>query len=112
MTPEILALARLEGVNLVDRVPVGAGRARTITPAGIEASVALEGIVDVDAERKRIRKEISGTDAEAERARRKLADDNFLSKAPSAVVAKEQRKLEESLAKKEKLEAQLRAFGG
>jgi valyl-tRNA synthetase len=106
-----VALARLESLGLVDALPDPTGHARTLTPAGIEASVALEGIVDLAAERRRVVARLADVDRDIERAERKLADDNFVSRAPTSVVDKERAKLTEARAAREKLGAQLTALG-
>jgi valyl-tRNA synthetase len=106
------ALARLSSLEVTDELPDPSGHARTLTPGGIEASVALGGVVDVAAERRRVLARISEIEGDIGRAERKLSDDAFRTKAPGAVVAKEQAKLAEARAARAKLEAQLEALGG
>jgi len=106
-----VALARLESLSLVERLPEGAGHARVLTPAGLEASVALEGLVDVAAEQDRLRARVGEIDRDIERAERKLADDNFLHKAPAAVVDKERSRLAEARGARAKLLEQLATLG-
>jgi valyl-tRNA synthetase len=104
------SLARLESVEFRSDVPSTGGRARVLTPSGIEASVVLEDVIDLDAERRRLSKRIEETDQDLERLERKLADREFVSKAPSAVVEKERARLEEARAARGKLEEQLRSL--
>ena len=46
------------------------------------------GVIDVAAERHRVEKDLAAARAEAEQAKRKLANDSFLARAPGEVVAK------------------------
>jgi valyl-tRNA synthetase len=108
----IVNLARLSSLEVVEHLPAGAdGRARSITPAGIEAAIDLGGVVDIDLERERLAKKIAQAENDIARAAAKLADDAFVTKAPEPIVAKERRKLEGAQASKEKLEQQLQALG-
>ncbi|HZA20188.1 MAG TPA: valine--tRNA ligase [Actinomycetota bacterium] len=104
------ALAKLGTVTFTDSVG-GTGGARVITGAGIEASVDLGEVVDLDVERARLAKRIEETNTEAQRAEKKLANQDFVTKAPEDVVEKERTKLAEARDALEKLEAQLRALG-
>ena len=107
----IVSLARLRSLEFVDELPPPAGTARTITSAGIEASMDLGGVVDIEVERKRLADKIAEAVAEIERAEKKLANESFVAKAPEAVVAKEREKLEEHHRNRAKLSAQLEALG-
>ena len=62
--------------------------------SGAEAFIPLASLVDLDEERARIDKEIERVKGEAARAENKLANENFVAKAPEAVVNEERRKLE------------------
>ncbi|MBT8197744.1 MAG: valine--tRNA ligase [Acidimicrobiia bacterium] len=87
-----------------------AGNARI--PAGsVEGFVALSGVIDVDAERPRIEKAIAAAEAVAGKSRAKLDNPAFRDKAPEAVVAKEQAKLDEIDADLQRLREQLAELG-
>jgi len=64
-------------------------------------------MVNLEAEKKRVQKEIEQSQAEVVRLEARLKDREFLTKAPSAVVAKEQDKLAERKAKLKRLKQQL-----
>jgi valyl-tRNA synthetase len=83
-----------------------------VTPAGIEASVALGDVIDLDAERARLRRRLEAIDVDVRRSETKLADGAFTSKAPAAVVEKERSKLDAALEVRRKLEDQLRTLSG
>ncbi|CAN5357797.1 valine--tRNA ligase [soil metagenome] len=110
MRDALLVLAKLVSVELVDRLPGGAGRAGIITDSGIEALVDLEDVIDVPAEKERIAKRLQELDGDIGRAERKLANAEFVAKAPDAVVSKERVKLRDALDNRAKIDAQLAAL--
>jgi valyl-tRNA synthetase len=112
LVPAAITLARLESLDLVDGLPPAAGHARTLTAAGMEASVGLDAVVEVESEQKRVRSGIARVEADIRRSERKLADANFLEKAPAPVVDKERAKLAEAQLARRKLEEQMAALGG
>jgi valyl-tRNA synthetase len=59
-----------------------------------EIFIPLEGVIDLDAERKRLQKELDHCTAQLERINRKLDNEDFLRNAPEEVVAKERAKRE------------------
>ena len=60
--------------------------------AGVEIYMPLKGLIDVDKETQRLQKEMDNLVKEISRLDKKLSNDNFLAKAPEAVVAKEREK--------------------
>jgi valyl-tRNA synthetase len=68
-----------------------------------EVVIPRGSMADVEAERKRLQKEIEQTQAAVARLEVRLKDKAFLTKAPAAVVDKERRKLTENKARLEKL---------
>jgi valyl-tRNA synthetase len=72
-----------------------------------EARICLHMEVDVAAEKLRIGKEITRLDAELVNVKAKLANEAFVAKVPPAVLAQEQKRLEDFTATLEKLNAQL-----
>ena len=87
-----------------------AGHAR-VGAGELQAFIPLADVIDVDAERPRLEKEIADTAATADKAQHKLDNRDFREKAPAAVVAKEQAKLEELESTLAKLTAQLAELG-
>ncbi|MBP8975766.1 MAG: hypothetical protein KBG83_03520, partial [Bacteroidetes bacterium] len=77
---------------------------------GVEIYIPLEGILDIDAERKRLEKEIQRLESLLEGTKQKLANQNFTQKAPAAVVQKEREKKESIINNIEKLKANLAAL--
>src|SRR5262249_3128428 len=60
----------------------------SVAAEGVTVDLDTAGIIDVAAERRRVDKDLAAARAEAEQARRKLANDSFLARAPGEVVAK------------------------
>ena len=59
-----------------------------------ELFLPMKDLVDYDKEAQRLKKDMEKTEAEIERAEKKLANENFVSKAKPEVVQKEREKLE------------------
>lgn len=75
-----------------------------------EVVIPMESMVDLEAERKRLEKEIERNQAEVVRLEARLNDRAFLNKAPAAVVDKERDKLAVVKDKLERLKQQLVKF--
>ncbi|MBQ3791990.1 MAG: class I tRNA ligase family protein, partial [Clostridia bacterium] len=72
--------------------------------------IPLADVVDLEAERKRLSGELENTEKEIERLKAKLANENFVSRAPAAVVDGEKAKLEKAKEKKEGIVKALESF--
>lgn len=75
-----------------------------------ELYLPLDGLVDVDAEKSRLKKEIAKAAAEVEKAQQKLNNPQFIQKVPPAVLAEHQQRLGEWQAKHDHLSASLAAL--
>jgi valyl-tRNA synthetase len=67
----------------------------------------LADVIDLDAERARLAKEIDKLGKEIIGYDKKLANESFLAKAPDAVVAEQHERRSDASAAKEKLESAL-----
>jgi valyl-tRNA synthetase len=72
--------------------------------------LSLEGLVDKAAESKRIAAELQKLAGFIKSSQAKLANENFVSNAPEAVVAEAKRKLEENIEKAAQLEKMAKLF--
>ena len=72
-----------------------------------DIAIPLKSLVDVDKEKARLNKEITALEADVERLKSRLGDENFLGKAPTAVVEKEKNNLKSRQEKLAKLQAEL-----
>jgi valyl-tRNA synthetase len=72
----------------------------------LKVLIPLAGLIDVDAERQRLDKELTKLAAEIEKCEKKLSSDTFVSGAPAAVVTQERTRLADFSAKREALATQ------
>lgn len=84
----------------------------TVVAGNMEIYVPLEGLVDFDAERDRISKELAKASDELAKVARKLANEGFLAKAAPAVIEKERTKEAELADRVEALRGQLDELEG
>ncbi|MBZ4423021.1 valine--tRNA ligase [Myxococcus sp. RHSTA-1-4] len=75
--------------------------------SNLEIYVPLAGLVDLDAERERLKKEIARAEQEMAGVLRKLDNPNFVAKAPPDVVEKDRARVEELKERKAKLQDHL-----
>jgi len=87
----IRRLARLDsltiGTDVVRPKPSVSGVAK-----GVEVFLSLANIVDIEAERRRIEKELDRISAQLENIDKKLNNPNFLERAPAEIVEREKEK--------------------
>jgi valyl-tRNA synthetase len=81
------------------------------TPLG-ELFLPLEGLVDVEAEKARLKKEVEKAEAEIAKVEQKLANPNFTQKVPPQVLQDHQQRLVEWQGKLAHAKAALEALGG
>lgn len=82
-------------------------QAATIVLGSVECYLPLAGMIDLAAERARVRKELDTVEIDVARREAKLANTNFVAKAPANVVAREREGLETARATLAKLQARL-----
>ena len=97
-------------------VTVGSGLARPEASAAVvvgrsEVFVPLAGMIDVEAERARLSKEIQQKEGFVNSVRRKLENESFVARAPEDVVARERQKAADGEAELERLRANLASLG-
>jgi valyl-tRNA synthetase len=107
----VAALVRAGKVEVVDAFPEGLVSARGLV-RNLEVAVPLAGLLDFDAERARLTKDLAKIDAELDARNRKLANESFLERAPAEVVEKERAIQREFIEKKRRIEATLATLGG
>ncbi len=100
----LLAGAQSATVDAAYEAPKGTPTA--LTPLG-ELFLPLEGLVDVEAERARLGKEIEKITKEIQKSNAKLGNVSFVDRAPAAVVEQERARLADWEAKKSQLTAML-----
>jgi len=93
-------LARISGSTFPPKVQPGSAQ---IIVGGETIALPLKGVIDLDAERARLAKEMAKADADIARVDAKLNNPNFVARAPEDVVEEEKEKREEALARKAKI---------
>ncbi len=90
--PEILALCRIQSLEMTTPAAEGAAEFEAVIPLSepqLELRISLAGLVNVDEELKRVKKEMDRVEADLEFVRAKLSKESFTAKAPPALVEKE-----------------------
>jgi valyl-tRNA synthetase len=85
------------------------GTPAALTPLG-ELFLPLDGLIDVEAEKARVGKELAKVDSELEKVRAKLADTNFTSKVPQKVLDEHKQRETDWVEKKAKLDEMMKAL--
>ncbi|HLM40832.1 MAG TPA: valine--tRNA ligase [Microvirga sp.] len=97
-------LARISGISLADAPPRSSIQ---LLIRGEVAALPLEGVIDLDAERARLAKEIQKIDADVGKIDAKLGNADFVRRAPEEVVEEQRERRDEALARKAKMEEAL-----
>ncbi|HEY97117.1 MAG TPA: valine--tRNA ligase [Dehalococcoidia bacterium] len=94
-TKAIQTLSRANPVSFMKGEPeTGAGDKKLVMPLQKTTLVIpLSSMLDVEAEKNRLQKELDGVQNQVSRLEARLQDETFLTKAPEAVIAKEKQKL-------------------
>ncbi|MED1674154.1 valine--tRNA ligase [Pallidibacillus thermolactis] len=82
-------------------------KAMTAVVSGAEIYLPLEGLIDIEEEIARLEKELEKLNKEVERVEKKLSNENFVSKAPKAVVEAEREKQKDYLEKRSIVQTRL-----
>lgn len=91
---QINHLARVEELEIAENAPRPEGSA-SAGLTGMEIYVPLKGIIDLDTERRRLRKDLDRISSECAIIEKRLDDERFLKRAPRDVVARERSRFEE-----------------
>jgi valyl-tRNA synthetase len=105
------ALCRAASVRSVEAMPASLVAARGVV-RGLEVALPLEGLLDFDAERARLSRELSRLEEDVAARGRKLANESFVQRAPAEVVEKERALQQEMLDRKRRLESTLATLSG
>ncbi|MFN3743403.1 MAG: valine--tRNA ligase [Hyphomicrobiaceae bacterium] len=100
----LIRLARLESISFESAAPKGAAQ---IVVGETTAALPLAGIIDMDAEAKRLAREIDKTVIEIKKVTDRLANPQFMAKAPEEVIDELRERQSDFEARQEKLKAAL-----
>jgi valyl-tRNA synthetase len=106
--PLIMQMLRVAEVAVVEAPPPGA---IPYVVEGATLALPVAEFIDVAAERARLGKEVGSLAADIDRTARKLANADFVARAPEEVVEENRERLAEAQAAKAKLEAALARLG-
>ncbi|MCI0622519.1 MAG: valine--tRNA ligase [Acidobacteria bacterium] len=109
--PYIQNLARCEQVNILPAIPMDNNSSRSVV-AGVEIELPLAGMIDVQAERERLEREIAKIEKEAGPIQAKLNSREFVNNAPAKVVQLNESRLAEFQEKLAKLNENLKRMAG
>ena len=99
------SLAKLEFIEFIDSDDE-APASMTALVDSLKLHIPMAGLIDKDAELQRLQKAIEKAEKEWQRLNGKLSNENFVNKAPEAVIAKEREKLAEAEATLNQLKEQ------
>ncbi|HQO09493.1 MAG TPA: valine--tRNA ligase [Clostridiales bacterium] len=102
-------LAKIEDITF-DTDAVKPKLSATSIINGLEIYIPLEGIIDLSAEKEKIEKEIARLEAINAGINAKLSNEQFVSRAPDAVLAKEREKLSNNIESIAKLKSNIENF--
>ena len=97
-------MARVETWSVAESAPKGA--LQTVVD-GVICALPLDGLVDLDAERARLSKEMEKTQGEIDKIEKKLGNTNFVDRAPEHVVAEQHSRKETFMTELEKMKTAL-----
>ena len=103
-------LAKVENLEISENGEAPENCAKTVA-GKLEIFIPMAGLVDLEAERARLSKEIEKTKNMIQNTQGKLSNENFISRAPEEVVNSEREKIEKYREKLAKLEEHLRELG-
>ncbi len=103
---QLKRLAKVDDISWLDDADQPPANALALV-GELKVMVPLAGLIDIDAERARLTKEIARRQKDLDRIRDKLANEKFLANAPREVVDKDMAKAEETEAALTTLQGQL-----
>jgi valyl-tRNA synthetase len=106
--PTILRLARASDVAFADAAPP---QSAIVVVRGESVAMPLEGLIDIGAEKARLQKEAARLDADIAGTERKLANPDFVARAPEEVVEENRERIREASGRRAKVLEALARLG-
>ncbi|MBY6239965.1 valine--tRNA ligase [Methylosinus sp. Sm6] len=101
-------LARLSSIGFADAAPKSSAQ---LLVRGALAAIPLEGMIDFAAEKTRLAKETAKLEGDVKKIEAKLANADFLARAPEEVIEENRERLDDLRARIEKLAAAAKRLG-
>ena len=109
-TDYIVSLARLSSLEVGPSITKPPSSATAVVQ-NLEVYLPLEGMIDIDRERERLRKELTKVEEELERVRSKLSNGDFISKAKPEVIEREKTRKDDLSKRHSRLSENIRGLG-
>jgi len=106
MSPVVKRFVRAENIDFADNVEVSDDMATAVLD-GVQVYIPLEGMIDIEAERAKLEKELAEVKPFSISLEKKLQNEGYLANAPKAVVEKDQARLAEVKERVQKIESEL-----
>jgi len=106
----VATLVRASAVRVEDHISEDVVAARGVV-GGVQIAIPLEGLLDFEAARGRLVKDLAKLDKELQARTKKLGNASFLERAPDDVVKRERQLQAELIERKTKLESNLALLG-
>ena len=106
--PAIERLARVSAISSSETAPEQSAQG---VVEGLEFALPLTGILDFDAERARLSKDIKSAEGEIKKLEGKLNNAGFMAKAPADVVEENRRRLDAEIETRDRLTLALKRLG-
>ncbi|HGJ66520.1 TPA: valine--tRNA ligase [bacterium] len=107
----IYKLANASNVIIESNIQKPESSATVVISGGIEVYIPLAELIDIEKEKDRLRKNLDKAISDLDRIDKRLANEEFTSKAPENIVAKERERKAEIEALKVKLQENLKMIG-
>jgi valyl-tRNA synthetase len=104
LMPALTRMARIETVTFAADIPSGSAQ---IVVGEATFALPLAGVIDLDAERVRLKREIAREQVEVDKVDKKLGNSQFTSKAPPEVIEEQEERRREALERIARLQAAL-----
>jgi valyl-tRNA synthetase len=105
-------IKRLARLSVISFAPEAPEQSVQMIVRNTVAALPLQGIIDFEAEKTRLAKEIAKLKADADKIEAKLRNADFVARAPEDVVDENRERREDALSRMEKLAAALVKLGG
>jgi valyl-tRNA synthetase len=101
-------LARLDSITFASEPPP---QSAPVMAGAVVAALPLGALIDISAEKTRLAKEVGRLEGDIQNAERKLANPDFVAKAPEEIIEENRERMATARAKKTRLAEALRRLG-